>query len=69
MICAKKCKKLSKFIEVTAKILSVPFLWDTLYIDVIDDGPLTLYMTLLMHDGWRDQVIENVLKIAVSGRL
>jgi len=51
MICAKKCKKLSKFIEVTAKILSVPFLWDTLYIDVIDDGPLTLYMTLLMHDG------------------
>ena len=51
MICAKKCKKLSKFIEVTAKVLSVPFLWDTLYIDVIDDGPLTLYNDIT--NAWR----------------
>jgi len=27
MICAKHCEKLSKIVEVTAKILSVPFFW------------------------------------------
>jgi len=29
MVCAKNCEKLSKFIEVTAKILSVPYFLDT----------------------------------------
>ena len=32
MFCAKNYEKLSKFIEVTAKILLVLFFWDTVYI-------------------------------------
>jgi len=31
MICAKNCEKLSKFVEVMAKILSVHFFWVTVY--------------------------------------
>jgi len=32
MISAKGCEKLYKFVEVTAKILSIPFFWDTVNI-------------------------------------
>ena len=32
MICAKNYEQLSKFVKVTAKILSVPFFLDTVYI-------------------------------------
>jgi len=35
MIRAKNCEKLSKFVEVTPKILSVPFFWDMVYINFI----------------------------------
>ena len=46
MICAKNCEKMSRFIEVTAKILSVLFFWDTVYKISVDSVHL-LYRTLV----------------------